>query len=302
MNRSSILSVITPVYNGADFVERCYANLVEQTFTNWEWVVVDDGSTDHTAETVRKIRDDRIRLFSYRPNRGRGYARNFALDRARGDWIVVWDIDDLNFPERLEKVADARRRGYDYCCAYAVVVNNNLDIKGTRGFHQASGCVPRQFVHPTLAVRRDVAQKIGYKITEGPGGPAEDARMIWTLSLKYKGLWMDDALTIYQEDRDLHLQKAMDTNKAHRQTLRELQAEALIHPDMKYYRTVMKYSLKIVLLNLLRIAPRIYPRFVGWRDYGETQRGWRLSADKIQFIEKQRNCIADQWKDFRSPH
>ena len=290
-----MLSVITPVYNGADFVKRCYANLVEQTFTNWEWVVVDDGSTDDTAETVRKISDSRVRLFSYQPNRGRGYARNLALAQSRGDWIAVWDIDDLNFPERLEKVADARSRGYDYCCSYAVVVNNDLDIKGTRGFHRASGCIPREFVHPTLAVKKDIARAIGYKITRGKGGPAEDARMIWTLSLKYKGLWFDDALTIYQEDRDLHLQKAVDTNKAHLQTLKEIQSEMLIRPDAKYYCTILKYSLKVVLLNALRVSPRIYPRLVGWRDYGETQRDWRLSEEKIKFIEKQKT-ISSQGK------
>lgn len=286
MNPPNLLSVITPIYNGADFIERCYQNLLGQMFADWEWVVVDDGSTDGSAECVKQIPDDRIKLFSYRPNRGRGYARNLALEKSRGDWIVIWDIDDLNFPDRLEKIAAARRRGYDFFCSYAVVVNNDLDIKGTRGFHRASGSVPRQFVHPTLALRKDIAAKIGYKLTEGRGGPAEDARMIWMLSLKYRGLWFDDALTIYQEERDLHLQKAIDTNKAHVQTLKELQAWKIIAADMKYYATILKYDVKIMLLNTLRMQPRLYNHFVGFRDYGETRNGWHLSADKIQFIEK----------------
>ena len=66
MNNRPTLSVITPVYNGADFVERCYENLLKQSFTNWEWVIVDDGSTDGTAQIVQGIKDPRVRLFSYK--------------------------------------------------------------------------------------------------------------------------------------------------------------------------------------------------------------------------------------------
>lgn len=285
MDKKSILSVITPVYNGVDFVERCYKNLLSQTFTDWEWVVVDDGSTDHTAESIRKIKDSRVRLFSYMPNKGRGYARNLAISEAKGDWIVVWDVDDLNFPERLRIIAEARAKNYDFFCSYAVVVNNDLAIKGTRGFHDPSGCLPREFVHPTLAMKKDVAEKIKYKITEGTGGPAEDARMIWTLSLKYKGLWFDDALTIYQEERDIHLRKAIDTNKAHLQTLRELEQKGLIESVLRYHMTKVKYFIKILILGIIRVYPEMYMRFIGLRDYGRLKSGWQLSAEKISFIE-----------------
>jgi cellulose synthase/poly-beta-1,6-N-acetylglucosamine synthase-like glycosyltransferase len=68
-------SVMTPVYNGEAFFRRCFGVLREQTISDWEWVVVDDGSTDQTAEIVRSIDDDRIRFISYPENQGRGYAR-----------------------------------------------------------------------------------------------------------------------------------------------------------------------------------------------------------------------------------
>lgn len=288
MNKQSILTVITPIYNGADFVERCYKNLLMQTFTDWEWVVVDDGSTDGTAESVRKINDTRVRLFSYQQNKGRGYARNLAISESKGDWIVVWDIDDLNFPERLETIENARIQNYDFFCSYAVVVNNNMIIKGTRGFHDPSGCLPREFVHPTLAMRKDIAEKIKYKITKGIGGPAEDARMIWTLSLKYRGLWFEDALTIYQEERDINLQKAIDTNKAHLQTLKELKREGVINSGNKYCLTAGKYFIKLFILAIIRVYPKIYMRFTGLRDYGQLKSGWQLSPEKNDFIKNYR--------------
>ena len=286
MNKTPTLSVITPVYNGADFVERCYKNLFLQSFTNWEWIVVDDGSTDATAEIVRRIKDDRVRLFSYKQNKGRGYARNLALGESRGDWIVIWVVVDLNFPERLATIERARLQDYDFFCSYAVVVNNNMKIKGIRGFHEPSGCLPKSFVHPTLALKKEIAKDVKYKITRGAGGPAEDARVVWILSLKYRGVWFEDALTIYQEDREVNLEKAIYTNIAHWQTLKDFKREGIISSGHKYYLTVGKYFIKISILNIMRVYPKLYLRFLGLRDYGHLKSGWELSSEKIDFISE----------------
>lgn len=290
MDKRPTLSVITPVYNGADFISRCYQNLLLQSFTNWEWIVVDDGSTDSTAEIVRKIEDARVRLFSYKQNKGRGHARNLAVRESKGCWIVVWDVDDLNFPERLEIIEKARLQSYDFFCSYAVVVDNNMRMKGIRGFHDPSGCLPREFVHPTLAMKKEIAQSVKYKITRGIGGPAEDARVIWTLSLKYKGLWFEDALTIYQEERDINLRKAIDTNKAHLQTLNELRQEGVIKYGSKYSLTAVEYFIKIFILSIIRVHPKLYLRFVNLRDYGQLKKGWELSPEKINFIKNNRQA------------
>ena len=66
MIKKPLLSVITPVYNGVNFIAGCYNNLISQSFQDWEWIVVDDGSTDGTEDAVKKINDDRIHLFSYK--------------------------------------------------------------------------------------------------------------------------------------------------------------------------------------------------------------------------------------------
>src|SRR3990172_6233328 len=90
-----VLSVITPAYNCAQFIRRCYFMLNQQTFTNWEWILVDDGSADNTAALVKEIDDERVRFFNYQPNRGRGHARSLALEKAHGEWMVIWDVDDV---------------------------------------------------------------------------------------------------------------------------------------------------------------------------------------------------------------
>lgn len=236
---------------------------------------------------IRGIDDARVRLFSYQPNKGRGYARNLAVEKSRGEWIVVWDIDDLNFPERLAIINQARLQGYAYFCSYAVVINNDMEIKGVRGFHEPSGCLPKSFVHPTLAMKKQIARDVKYKITRGKGGPAEDVRMMWMLSLKYKGSWFEDALTIYQEDRDVNLRKAIDTNIAHCQTLKDFKKEEVIDSDYKYYLTVGKYLAKIFILNIMRVYPELYLKFLNLRDYGKLKSGWELLPGKTDFIKKQ---------------
>jgi glycosyltransferase involved in cell wall biosynthesis len=286
MNTAPPLSIITPVYNGADFILRCYCNLLLQSFTDWEWIVVDDGSTDRTAEIVQRIDDARIRLFSYKKNKGRGYARNLAVKESKGDWIVIWDADDLNFPERLEIIEQARLQNHDFFCSYAVLVHSNMGIKRTRCFHDPSGCLPRAFVHGTLALKKDIAEKIKYKITKGVGGPGEDAKILWILSLRYKGLWFEDALAIYQENRDVNLRKAIDCNMAHLQSIKDLKEERIIHSDVKYLISIVKYYVKIFLLHAMRLHPKIYLKTVGLRDYGKCRDGWELSQEKIDFIKK----------------
>lgn len=186
-----VFSVLTPVYNGAPYIERCYASLAAQTFGDWEWVVVDDGSTDQTAELVRALNDPRIRLVSYQPNRGRGYARYESLAAATGDWMVVWDADDFYFPDRLDKMNRARLDGYDFFCSYSVVVDNQLRVKAyaasTRrvtAFPDTS-CITRSGAEWILPARSATTRDSGLARTRPspgrstPATAACSARMPW---------------------------------------------------------------------------------------------------------------------------
>lgn len=280
-----MLSVITPVYNGEKFIARCYNSLLLQTFQDWEWIIVNDGSTDNTSEQVNMIADKRIKLFSYKPNKGRGHARSQALAQARSTWVVIWDADDMYFPDRLEKINQARLAGYEFFCSYAVVVNNALNIKGVRGFSAPAGGLPRGFVHPTMACRTELARQIGYSPIFRTG---EDAKILWLLSMKYHGLWFEDALTIYQEDREVNLRKAIDTNMAQLLQLKELFRDGIITGLKNRGRLYMKYLCKLGILNLMHIYPSLYLKLVPLRDYGATKPGWTLSEERVNFIKKMR--------------
>jgi glycosyltransferase involved in cell wall biosynthesis len=93
-----------PVYNGQRYVKQAIQSLLAQTFSDFEIIVVDDGSTDQTAPIVKELatQDNRIRYF-YQPNAGVVSARNFAIERSRSDFVALLDSDDIAHPNRLER-------------------------------------------------------------------------------------------------------------------------------------------------------------------------------------------------------
>lgn len=100
-----LVSIITPVYNAARFLAETLASVRAQTLTDWEHILVDDGSTDDSVAIVEAAaRDDsRFRLLRMAKNGGPSAARNLALDAARGRFIAFLDADDLWLPEKLAR-------------------------------------------------------------------------------------------------------------------------------------------------------------------------------------------------------
>jgi glycosyltransferase involved in cell wall biosynthesis len=96
------VSVVTTVYNGAPYADRAIPSILAQTFEDFEWIIVDDGSEDGTPEILRELasRDPRVRVFS--PGRlGITQAANFGVGQARGRYIARQDFDDTSYPDRL---------------------------------------------------------------------------------------------------------------------------------------------------------------------------------------------------------
>ncbi len=286
---SITISVITPAYNASAFVIRCYRNLLDQNFEKWQWVFVDDGSTDDTLEIINQIDDTRLTIISYKNNKGRGYARNIALDHCIGDWIVCFDVDDLHFPNKLELIFQNSKSGFDFFCSYAVLLDNNLKVKGVRGFSEPKFIFPKGFLHPTLACKADLLRKIRYSINPGPGGPGEDARVLWILSIHYNGYWYHDALTAYQEEREISLKKAFWSNFGHLKTIFELRKENYLNFDLAYLKTIFFYFFKLFILFLFFPLSSLYKYSLKIRYNGLISDDWILSEDKYSYLKKFRN-------------
>ncbi|HBG78409.1 MAG TPA: hypothetical protein DDW84_06125 [Phycisphaerales bacterium] len=104
MSSESLISVVIPAYNAAGFIRRTIDSILAQTYTDYEIVVVDDGSTDDTGEIVKSY-GGKVR-YIYQKNAGDGPARNTGISNAKGDWIAFIDHDDEWMPDKLQKQMD----------------------------------------------------------------------------------------------------------------------------------------------------------------------------------------------------
>lgn len=164
------VSVIIPTYNRAHLIGASIKSVLDQSYTNLELIVVDDGSEDNTKEVVSELSDSRLR-YIWQPNRGRSNARNHALSLARGRYIAFLDSDDLFLPDKLERQVTYLRGhpgvGMVYTSAHCI------DQQGTMLEHKylatVSGCVyekiafftPVTITLPTVMTYRDILSQVG---------------------------------------------------------------------------------------------------------------------------------------------
>ena len=88
-----LISVIVPVYNGEKYIKKCINSILNQTYSNFELIIINDGSVDKTADEVKCIDDKRIRLFN-KNNTGVSDTRNYGISLSKGDYLIFIDADD----------------------------------------------------------------------------------------------------------------------------------------------------------------------------------------------------------------
>ena len=121
-------SVIIPTYNRANYIGDCINSVLNQTFQDFEILIVDDGSTDNTHEIVNRIRDNRISYQKIDNSGGPATPRNIAIKSAKGQIISFLDSDDLWLPTKLEKQkAIFENKKVDFVYSYATSFNHDGD-------------------------------------------------------------------------------------------------------------------------------------------------------------------------------
>ena len=107
---TDLVSVVIPAFEAESTLGATLRSVLDQTHRDIEVLVVDDGSTDGTADLIRRAAaDERVVPVSYGPNRGRSFARNAGIDRSTGRWVCFVDADDLLAPDRLERLVSVAR-------------------------------------------------------------------------------------------------------------------------------------------------------------------------------------------------
>lgn len=166
--RGPLFSVVISTHNRAGFLAESMSSVLCQTVDDFELIIIDDGSTDHTRDVVKSFTDQRIRYF-HQEQKGLAAARNFALDVSRGRFTVIHDDDDLMLPWRLDKHLSTIQPGS--IGSYGGWIDFD-DQTGEMTAHQGKELTQGSllftggvYLHPTLMVRTDVLRRIRYTET-----------------------------------------------------------------------------------------------------------------------------------------
>lgn len=164
-----LVTIGIPCYNVAKTLELSLKSVLAQSYTNFELIITDDGSTDDTIEIVKKFNDERIILISDQQNKGISYRLNQQIDLAHGDYFLRMDGDDIMFPNRVKDQIDflVNHPEIDVLSSQAVVIDENNNIIGFRKCDQIpqkpdDAMIGSPILHPTVAGKIEFFRKYHY--------------------------------------------------------------------------------------------------------------------------------------------
>jgi glycosyltransferase involved in cell wall biosynthesis len=129
-----LISVVIPTYNRADDLKKAIESVINQTYADWELLVIDNHSTDHTREIIDNINDKRIRLFEIDNQGVIAASRNLGINNSKGKYVAFLDSDDIWTEDKLEKSMFWLNQGYDVVYHDMDIVSNNFFYFGPHQF------------------------------------------------------------------------------------------------------------------------------------------------------------------------
>ena len=201
-----------PVYNSALFVNRAVRSILNQSESNFELIVVDDGSIDSSMECLKKICDRRIQILELGENRGISHALNMGIKLARGEFIARMDADDMAHPERLYLQKQFMQKNEDIGVlgtAFRVFGDAWPKVVQPPGDHEsikAAMVFSTPIGHPTAMMRSQIFNKNGFSYDERYNG-AEDYELWTRLITRFKFANLPRTLLKYRVHKSQSSQK-----------------------------------------------------------------------------------------------
>lgn len=247
---NNLITVFTITYNCEQYVDRCYKSILNQTYQDWIWLIIDDGSNDRTEIFINKLNDDRIHYHKIEVNVGRGKARNYGLSKVQSDWLAILDMDDLMLSTRLEKFNDVINSGSEGLISSTLLVDKKLEIKGIRrGIYNSYFNL---FTHATLCINTSILKSIGYSESRY----AEDQRVIVLAPLYCKLENCEEPFYIYQEDASINIQGAYLSNLHAFFNLKSIQAFSKFSTfKISRFVYLYRFGIRAIFLFLLSKVP-----------------------------------------------
>ncbi|MDX1634508.1 MAG: glycosyltransferase [Marinobacter sp.] len=199
-----MISVVTPTYNRADFLPEAVRSVLDQTFPDFELLIVDDGSTDNTREVLAPFLEDPRVHYQYQANQGQSMARNHALSRARGRFICFLDSDNAWLPDKLEKQMAAFEQHPDVDVVYGDIIT--IDEGGRElsreNMRRYSGHIAAQMLRDNcVSMNTAMARRRCFDEMGGMSGTrrvADDYDLWLRFSARYRFLYLPEFFAKYR--------------------------------------------------------------------------------------------------------
>lgn len=200
MHNSPVISVIMPVYNCELYVGDAVESILNQTFTDFELIIIDDKSTDLTVRVIKKYTDKRIRLIQKPNNTGYTDSLNYAISIARGEYIARMDGDDISLSERFKIQIDFLKANKDVllCGTGIKIINSERKLNHPLSHEEIKTklCFANSIYHPTVVIRKEVFNIYKY---DKNFEPAEDYDLWTKLVFRGKLMNINQTLLHYRE-------------------------------------------------------------------------------------------------------
>jgi glycosyltransferase involved in cell wall biosynthesis len=196
------ITVFMAAYNAEKYIRKAISSILQQSFEDFELLIVNDGSTDDTVAEVQAFDDPRIRLIHNTSNQGLVFTRNRALEEARGEFIAVLDSDDIAVPERLQLQYEFMEQHPEValCSGHAALIDAQGALTGQQfivptDFVNMEVFFGNPFINPAAMFRADILREFdGYR----DFAPAEDFDFFVRVSEKYPVANLDHLLVYYR--------------------------------------------------------------------------------------------------------
>jgi glycosyltransferase involved in cell wall biosynthesis len=199
-----LVSIIMPVYNAESYIKEAIQSILNQTFTDFEFIIIDDGSTDNSLKIIKSFKDNRIKIIKNKGNLGLIKTLNKGINLAQGRYIARMDADDIAMPERLEKQMAFLKENPDYGLVGTLAEIIDEEGVSTGKIHdlpisyeaiKSRILFQCPFVHPSVMGKIEVFKEFKYK----ENYPIAEDLFLWIeIISKYKVANINELLLKYR--------------------------------------------------------------------------------------------------------
>lgn len=284
---NSLISIGIPLYNAEKYIEHAVVSVLNQTYGNFELIIVDDGSSDESVNIVRKFDDIRIKLIVDSKNRGLPYRLNQITSLARGEFIARMDADDIMHPERIEKQLKFMQENpeVDVSGSSVYIIDSKNNILGLRHVKlikedKVARIQGGVFIHPTVFGKASWFKQHSY---DAKATRIEDVELWTRTSFCSKFQNLDIPLLFYREVNDNYHIKYKKAFSGKYYALKKVRQAG----ENKLFR----FFLKLYLLNYIKYFSYSLLSMLGMEHILLNKRNERLKKGGI--LEKANNSLKE---------